>query len=106
MGGVLQTRSEPSPHCPALTLLLVEGVERSAQPFQSTANRFSLSAEAYAEVLRLLEKFSWHDAGFKLLAQHGDKFVGVACAEPRKHSCPKAAGLAIERRMCRQEFVY
>jgi len=92
-------------HNSSLARLLVEGVERSAQSFQSAAYRLGIAAEAYAEVLRLLEKFSRHYAGLKLLAQHGDKFVGAADAKPWKDSGAEAAGFAVYCRVFRQEFI-
>jgi hypothetical protein len=42
----------------------VECFERGAQPFQSSAHRLCSSAKPNSEVLRLLEEFSWHYAGF------------------------------------------
>ncbi len=84
----------------------MECFERGAQPFESSAHRFCSSAKAKSEVLRLLEEFSWHYAGFKLFAQNPDKFGSAARPEPRKHRRAEAAWLTIELRMFNQGFVH
>ena len=77
---------------------LVEGVERSSQPFQSAAQGFRSATDPYAEVLRLLEELSWNYARLELLPQHADEFEDPACSEAWKDGSPEATALAIEIR--------